>query len=200
MHPFTAGGHSTRRDRSWLSDRIGGRLASTARAQPSPAPPAHGRRPNHPVCSCHHARQGGRTNSVVRAMSIMYVRCTSDLGHPEWWYITLFRAPLEHADGPADACGKCASPRISTRSRSSRRRVPTRRSQVAFMRGVWTAVRRILAPVAWKTASNEAVKFDPRSRMRNLMSSNRSPRERERERERERLRACWVVHRPVGWR
>ena len=26
-------------------------------------------------------------------------------GHPEWWYITLFRAPLEHADGPADACG-----------------------------------------------------------------------------------------------
>ena len=27
------------------------------------------------------------------------------LGHPEWWYITLFRAPLEHADGPADACG-----------------------------------------------------------------------------------------------
>ena len=29
----------------------------------------------------------------------------SPLGHPEWWYITLFRAPLEHADGPADACG-----------------------------------------------------------------------------------------------
>ncbi len=32
----------------------------------------------------------------------------------------------------------------SVRSRSSRRRVPTRRSQVAFMRGAWTAVRRIL--------------------------------------------------------
>ena len=32
----------------------------------------------------------------------------SPLGHPEWWYITLFRAPLEHADGPADAA---ASPR-----------------------------------------------------------------------------------------
>jgi hypothetical protein len=29
----------------------------------------------------------------------------SPLGHPQWWYITLFRAPLEHADGPADACG-----------------------------------------------------------------------------------------------
>jgi hypothetical protein len=26
-------------------------------------------------------------------------------GHSQWWYITLFRAPLEHADGPADACG-----------------------------------------------------------------------------------------------
>ena len=29
----------------------------------------------------------------------------SVLGHPEWWYITLFSAPLEHADGPADGCG-----------------------------------------------------------------------------------------------
>jgi hypothetical protein len=29
----------------------------------------------------------------------------SVLAHPQWWYITLFRAPLEHADGPADACG-----------------------------------------------------------------------------------------------
>ena len=29
----------------------------------------------------------------------------SPLGHPEWWYITLFRAPLEHADALADACG-----------------------------------------------------------------------------------------------
>jgi hypothetical protein len=42
------------------------------------------------------------------------------------------------------------------------------------MRGTWTAVRRILVPLAWKTASNEAVKFDSRSRMRNLMSPNRS--------------------------
>jgi hypothetical protein len=28
-------------------------------------------------------------------------------------------------------------------------------------------------PVAWKTASNVAVKFEPRSRIRNLMSANR---------------------------
>ena len=37
-------------------------------------------------------------------------------------------------------------PRISTRSRVSRRRVPTRRSQIAFIRGAWTAVRTILVP------------------------------------------------------
>jgi hypothetical protein len=44
------------------------------------------------------------------------------------------------------------------------------------MRGAWTAVRRILVPAAWKTASKDEVKFDPRSRIRNLMSSNRSSR------------------------
>jgi hypothetical protein len=77
--PVTAGGHSTRPNRSQLSDRIGGRLASTVHAQPSPAP--HGRRPNHPVCSCHHAPRGGKANSVVRVMLVMYVRFTSDLGH-----------------------------------------------------------------------------------------------------------------------
>ncbi len=48
-------------------------------------------------------------------------------------------------------------------------------------------------PAAWKTASNEAVKFDPRSRIRNLTSSNRSPRLRAR------LRACCTVHSPVGF-
>lgn len=36
------------------------------------------------------------------------------------------------------------------------------------MRGAWTAVRRIRAPVAWKTAMNEAVKFEPRSRIEEL--------------------------------
>src|SRR5208282_1256295 len=50
-----------------------------------------------------------------------------------------------------------------------------------------------LAPVAWKTASNEAVKFEPRSRIRNLIASNRSSRLRAR------LRACWTVQSPVGF-
>ena len=60
------------------------------------------------------------------------------------------------------------------------------------MRGAWTAVRRIRVPAAWKTASNEAVKFDPWSRMRNLTSSKRSPKLKAR------LRACCTVHSPVG--
>jgi hypothetical protein len=37
---------------------------------------------------------------------------------------------------------QCAWPRIRVRSRTSRRRVPARRSQVAFIRGAWTAVRK----------------------------------------------------------
>jgi hypothetical protein len=37
------------------------------------------------------------------------------------------------------------------------------------MRGAWTAVRTILVPAAWKTASKDGVKFDPRSRIRNLL-------------------------------
>ena len=41
--------------------------------------------------------------------------------------------------------------------------------------------------------SNVAVKFDPRSRIRNLMLPNRSPRVRAR------LRACCTVHSPVGF-
>jgi len=54
-------------------------------------------------------------------------------------------------------------------------------------------VRRILVPAVWKTASNELVKFDPRSRIKNLVLSNRSPRVRAR------LRACCTVHSPVGF-
>jgi hypothetical protein len=65
-------------------------------------------------------------------------------------------------------------------------------SQTVFMRGAWAAVRKIRVPVAWKAASNEAVKFDPRLRIRNVTSSNRSAKLRER------LRACCTVHAPVG--
>jgi hypothetical protein len=56
--------------------------------------------PEHVICD---HRCPPRTRSPV--MTDMYVPGDSLLGHPEWWSITLFRAPLEHADGPADACG-----------------------------------------------------------------------------------------------
>jgi hypothetical protein len=44
--------------------------------------------------------------------------------------------------------------------------MPTSRSQIAFMWGAWTALRGILVPAVWKTASKDAVKFDPQSRIR----------------------------------
>jgi hypothetical protein len=47
--------------------------------------------------------------------------------------------------------------------------VPTRRSQVAFIRGAWTAVRRMVVPAGWKMASNGAVKLEPWSRIRNVL-------------------------------
>jgi hypothetical protein len=55
-------------------------------------------------------------------------------------------------------------------------------------RGAWTAVRTILVSAPWKMASKEAVKFDPRLRIKNLMSSNRPPR----------LKACKVPNRGIG--
>ena len=60
-------------------------------------------------------------------------------------------------------------------SRSSRRSVPMRRSQIAFIRGACTAVRTMVTPAAWKTASGDVLKFGPRSRMRNRKSPNLSP-------------------------
>src|SRR5258706_14667854 len=66
------------------------------------------------------------------------------------------RAVLYCAWYPARTERKCASPRISTRSSISRRRVPARRSQIAVIRGTRTAQRRILVPAASKTASEGA--------------------------------------------
>ena len=88
---------------------------------------------------------------------------------------------------------RCASPWISVRSRTSRRSVPMRRSQIAFILAAWVAPTRILVPAAWNTESSEAVKFEPRSRIRNLMSSNCWSRLRAR------FRACCTVHSPVGF-
>jgi hypothetical protein len=49
-------------------------------------------------------------------------------------------------------------------------------------------------PASARRASNTAVKFDPRSRIMNLTRCVCSPRSMRR------LRACWVVHSPVGYR
>ena len=51
-----------------------------------------------------------------------------------------------------------------------------RRSQIAFIRGACKAVRTMVVPAAWKTASKDAVKFEPRSRIRKRKPANRSPR------------------------
>ena len=77
-------------------------------------------------------------------------------------------------------------------ARSTLAQGATRRSQIAFIRGTRTALRRIVVPVAWKTASNEEVKFEQRSRSRNLMSANRSPRLRTRLRPAARSTRRWV--------
>jgi hypothetical protein len=42
---------------------------------------ARGGPPDDPICPGHRAPPAEIANSVVRAMSIMYVRCVSDLGH-----------------------------------------------------------------------------------------------------------------------
>ena len=71
---------------------------------------------------------------------------------------------------------------------------PIQRSVIAFMRGVWMLQSTVRMSASARTASNAAVKFDPRSRIMNLTRcacSSRSMR---------RLRACWAVHSPVGWR
>jgi len=51
-------------------------------------------------------------------------------------------------------------------------------------------VRKIVVPAAWKTASKERVRFDPRSRMKNRKSSNRSVHR----------QVAGLLHRPVTGR
>ena len=60
------------------------------------------------------------------------------------------------------------------------------------MRGVRTLHSTIRIPASARTASNAAVKFEPRSRIMNLTRYACSPRSMIR------LRACWVVHSQVG--
>jgi len=72
-------------------------------------------------------------------------------------------------------------------SRHSRRRVPMKRSAIAFARGARTGVlmMRMSAPV--NTASNAVVNLRSRSRIKNRNRSARSPRSMRT------LRPCWVT-------
>lgn len=83
-------------------------------------------------------------------------------------------------------------PDESVRSRSSRRHPPIQRSAIAFMRGVRTLQSTVRIPASARTASNAAVKFEPRSRIMNLTRCACSPRSISR------FRACWAVRDPVG--
>lgn len=77
-------------------------------------------------------------------------------------------------------------------SRTSRRRVPTTRSQWALAFGARTGVLMISMPSAWNTASKASAYLLSRSRMRKRGESTRMPRSVAR------LRACWVVQAAVG--
>ncbi|MEU1630344.1 hypothetical protein ABZ746_34640 [Streptomyces sp. NPDC020096] len=59
---------------------------------------------------------------------------------------------------------------------ASRRHDPIQRSAIAFIRGTVGRVGTTRTSIAWKTASKVSVKYGPRSRMRNVIDSARSPR------------------------
>ena len=84
------------------------------------------------------------------------------------------------------------APKMITRSKHSRRMVPTKRSAMPFARGARTGVLTILTSSAAKTASKEAVNFMSRSRIRNLAAAAYSPSSIEM------LRAVWVTQSVTG--
>jgi hypothetical protein len=111
------------------------------------------------------------------------------------------RALIERAVGPvvvvvrdvfAEHGLQVMAPRMSTRSRHSRRRVPNHRSMKAFARGARTGVRMIRRPSDRNTSSKETVNLVSRSWIRKRTGSARSVRMPMR------FRACWVTHSPVG--
>jgi hypothetical protein len=63
---------------------------------------------------------------------------------------------------------------ISTRSRTSRRRVPIILSQIAFALGACGGIGRILMPPAVNTASKELVNWPARSLIRSSPCAERS--------------------------
>ena len=81
---------------------------------------------------------------------------------------------------------------MRTRSRHSRRIVPTKRSAMALARGALAGVGMIFIPSDRKTSSKPVVNFVSRSRISHLAATARSSRIQAR------CLACWVTHGPVG--
>jgi hypothetical protein len=86
----------------------------------------------------------------------------------------------------------CRPPTMSNRSSTSRRTVPTHRSAEAFARGARTGVRSTSIASPAKTASNAAVNFISRSRIKNRTQPRSSPDSMSR------FRACWATRSPTG--
>jgi hypothetical protein len=82
---------------------------------------------------------------------------------------------------------------ISSRSRTSRRKVPIILSQMAFALGACGGLARILTPAAVNAASKDSVNWPARSLIRNLTDAVRWPRSIRK------LRAACVVHAPSGY-
>ena len=95
--------------------------------------------------------------------------------------------------GRPGPCSRCSSRSVLPAARHSWRALAIQRSAIAFARGAWTGVWMIRTPVALNTASNAAVNFVSRSRIRNFRPSAWPSRSISR------LRACWVTHAPAGW-
>jgi hypothetical protein len=91
--------------------------------------------------------------------------------------IDRFGEGFQRRIAPSERCGRCSLWWISyarkirrrwawfqmrVRSRSSRRHPPIQRSTIAFMRGVRTLQSTVRIPASARTASNAAVKFEPR--------------------------------------
>ena len=81
---------------------------------------------------------------------------------------------------------------ISSRPRSSRRRVTGILPQIAFARGACGGLARILIPSALNTASKDLAYWPGRSLIENLTEVARWPRSIRK------LRAAWVVQAPSG--
>ena len=85
---------------------------------------------------------------------------------------------------------RCPSSSTSTWSSNSRRTLPTKRSETAFIFGARTAVRITFAPTPWAARSNAGPNLSSRSRSNTAGASPSIVA----------LRSCCAVHAYVAWR